>query len=48
VRKLFSQIPFPGLDVDASVFETDEIWECIQQNEKVLQHEFAQGLLTVC
>ncbi|KAF2115325.1 RNA dependent RNA polymerase-domain-containing protein [Lophiotrema nucula] len=34
VKQLFSQIPFPGLDVSASVFELNEIWQYIEDNEE--------------
>ncbi|KAH7410523.1 rna-dependent rna polymerase [Phaeosphaeria sp. MPI-PUGE-AT-0046c] len=39
IKKLFSQIPFPGPDIDASVFDAQEIWIYIKENEKEIQEE---------
>ncbi|KAI3323950.1 RdRP-domain-containing protein [Xylariaceae sp. AK1471] len=41
VKKLFSQIPFPGPYVEARMFEPDEIWSLLEANEK----EIRQGLI---
>lgn len=37
IKKLFSQIPFPGPDTDQSVFDAREIWKYIQDNERSTQ-----------
>ncbi|KAF1921282.1 RNA dependent RNA polymerase-domain-containing protein [Ampelomyces quisqualis] len=38
VKKLFSQIPFPGPDVDPSVFDVDEIWKFLEDNARAITH----------
>ena len=48
VKKLFSQIPFPGLDVKASTFEVDEIWEYLERTEREIQKGLSKELISVC
>ncbi|TRX89845.1 hypothetical protein FHL15_009278 [Xylaria flabelliformis] len=40
VKKLFSQIPFPGPHTEATMFDANEIWSLLETNEK----EIRQGL----
>ncbi|KAI1754947.1 RNA dependent RNA polymerase-domain-containing protein [Xylaria castorea] len=40
VKKLFSQIPFPGPHTEATMFDVNEIWSLLETNEKEIQ----QGL----
>jgi hypothetical protein len=44
---LFSQIPFPGPDVDAEVFDADDIWTYIEGNARELQDGFTKDLISV-
>lgn len=46
VKKLFSQIPFPGPDVDANTFSLDEIWSCLKDNEKEIRHGITKELIS--
>ncbi|KAF2449704.1 RdRP-domain-containing protein [Karstenula rhodostoma CBS 690.94] len=46
VRKLISQIPFPAIDINASVFDIEEIWEYLEQDEQELQNGFHKDLIT--
>lgn len=46
VKKLFSQIPFPGPDVEASTFSPDEIWSFLAANEKEIRQGTAKELLS--
>ncbi|OAG12010.1 RdRP-domain-containing protein [Paraphaeosphaeria sporulosa] len=46
VRKLISQVPFPGIDIDASVFDIEEIWKYLEQNEQELQNGFHKELIS--
>ncbi|OTA57896.1 RdRP-domain-containing protein [Hypoxylon sp. EC38] len=46
VKKLFSQIPFPGPDVDASTFGVDEIWSYLETNEKDIREGTAKELIS--
>ncbi|KAI0133352.1 RdRP-domain-containing protein [Hypoxylon sp. NC0597] len=46
VKKLFSQIPFPGPDVDASTFSPDEIWSYLEANEKDIREGTAKELIS--
>ncbi|KAL1600457.1 hypothetical protein SLS60_006843 [Paraconiothyrium brasiliense] len=46
VRKLLSQIPFPGIEIDASVFDIEEIWDYLVQNEKEIQSGLHKDLIT--
>lgn len=48
MKKLFSQIPFPSLDVKASTFEVDEIWEYLERNEREIQNGLSKELISVC
>ncbi|KAI1169475.1 RNA dependent RNA polymerase-domain-containing protein [Nemania sp. FL0916] len=43
VKKLISQIPFPGPYVDANMFTADDTWALLEKNEK----EIHQGLTSV-
>jgi hypothetical protein len=45
---LFSQIPFPGPDVDAAVFDAEDIWAYIEQNAKESEETFTRDFITVC
>jgi hypothetical protein len=47
IKKLFSQIPFPGPDVDAEVFNADEIWKYIEHNARELHEGFTKELISV-
>lgn len=47
VKRLISQIPFPGPDVDASVFEFDEIWKFVEDNAREIRAGFAEDLISV-
>ncbi|KAI0393227.1 RdRP-domain-containing protein [Xylariaceae sp. FL0594] len=40
LKKLFSQMPFPGPHAEAKMFEVDEIWSWLEANEK----DFRKGL----
>ncbi|KAI8949918.1 RNA dependent RNA polymerase-domain-containing protein [Xylaria longipes] len=40
VKKLFSQLPFPGPYTEATMFDVNEIWSLLETNEK----EIRQGL----
>ncbi|RYP01261.1 hypothetical protein DL764_006264 [Monosporascus ibericus] len=42
IKKLFSQIPFPGLETEASEFILGELWSYIEANE----NEVRQGLVS--
>jgi hypothetical protein len=44
VKKLFSQIPFPGIGVEASTFEVEELWKYLLENEKELRLGLSQEL----
>ncbi|KAJ4360687.1 uncharacterized protein N0V89_001254 [Didymosphaeria variabile] len=46
VRKLLSQIPFPGIDIDASVFDPEKIWDYLEQNEQEIQSGCHKDLIT--
>lgn len=46
VRKLFSQIPFPGPDIDESTFYPDEIWKYLEDNERKLRGGFERQLIS--
>jgi hypothetical protein len=47
VKRLISQIPFPGPDVDALVFEVDEIWKFVEENAREIRAGFAEDLISV-
>lgn len=47
IKKLFSQIPFPGPDTDASVFDSREIWTYIEENEKGIFNEHIKEEISV-
>jgi hypothetical protein len=47
VRKLISQIPFPGIEIEASVFDTEEIWKYLEKNEEELLSGLHKDLITV-
>ncbi|KAI1135814.1 RdRP-domain-containing protein [Hypoxylon sp. FL0543] len=44
VKKLFSQIPFPGPDIGASTFTPEEIWSYLEANEKDIRQGTAKEL----
>ncbi|KAF2271259.1 RdRP-domain-containing protein [Westerdykella ornata] len=44
--KLFSQIPFPGPEVQASAFDPEEIWTYLLRNEKDIRLGHGNMLLT--
>ncbi|KAI1800727.1 RdRP-domain-containing protein [Daldinia bambusicola] len=46
VKKLFSQIPFPGPSVEASTFSPDEIWSYLESNEKEIRSGTAKELIS--
>ncbi|KAI1471036.1 RdRP-domain-containing protein [Daldinia caldariorum] len=46
VKKLFSQIPFPGPSVEASTFNPDEIWSYLEGNEKEIRYGTAKELIS--
>ncbi|KAL7623670.1 hypothetical protein AAE478_005222 [Parahypoxylon ruwenzoriense] len=46
VKKLFSQIPFPGPDEEASTFTPDEIWSYLEENEKEIRQGIAKELIS--
>ncbi|KAI2616222.1 RdRP-domain-containing protein [Hypoxylon sp. NC1633] len=46
VKKLFSQIPFPGPNVEASTFSVDEIWSYLENNEKEIRLGIAKELIS--
>jgi hypothetical protein len=47
VKGLFSQIPFPGPDVDPHVFDVDEIWKFLEDNARDIQAGFMEDLISV-
>lgn len=46
LRKLFRQIPFAGVGVEASIFDPDEIWEYVLENEKEVKSGLSSELTT--
>ncbi|KAI1409975.1 RdRP-domain-containing protein [Hypoxylon sp. FL1857] len=46
VKKLFSQIPFPGPDIEASTFSPDEVWSYLEANEKDIRQGTAKELIS--
>ncbi|KAI2622616.1 RdRP-domain-containing protein [Xylaria nigripes] len=46
MKKLFSQIPFPGPYTEASMFDPNEIWSLLEANEKELQQGLYKELLS--
>ncbi|KAI0130271.1 RNA-dependent RNA polymerase [Xylariales sp. AK1849] len=46
IKKLFSQIPFPAPDIDASTFEVDEIMVWLERNEREIRQGLAKELLS--
>lgn len=46
-KKLFSQIPFAGVGVDASTLDVEEIWKYVLENEKEVKSGFSSELRTV-
>ncbi|KAI1812706.1 RdRP-domain-containing protein [Poronia punctata] len=46
VKKLFSQIPFPGPYTEAKMFNPDEIWALIVTNEEKIRSGLVEGFLT--
>ncbi|KAI1769919.1 RdRP-domain-containing protein [Hypoxylon cercidicola] len=45
-KKLFSQIFFPGPDIEASTFGLDEIWSYLEDNEKEIRCGLAKELIS--
>jgi hypothetical protein len=48
IKRLFSQIPFPGPDVNAEVFDAEDIWTYIEENAKEPQAPFTKDFISVC
>ncbi|KAK6955968.1 hypothetical protein Daesc_003615 [Daldinia eschscholtzii] len=46
VKKLFSQIPFPSPNVEASTFSPDEIWSYLEGNEREIRRGTAKELIS--
>ncbi|KAF2762064.1 RdRP-domain-containing protein [Pseudovirgaria hyperparasitica] len=46
IRKLFEQLPFPGPEVDASVFDLDELWDYLLDNEIQTREALFKPLIT--
>ncbi|KAI1656249.1 RdRP-domain-containing protein [Daldinia decipiens] len=46
VKKLFSQIPFPSPNVEASTFDPDEIWSYLETNEKEIRRGTGKDLIS--
>ncbi|KAI1369009.1 RNA dependent RNA polymerase-domain-containing protein [Xylaria arbuscula] len=46
VRKLFSQIPFPGPYTEARMFNVDEIWSLLESNEKEIRQGLTKDLIS--
>lgn len=46
VKKLFSQIPFPGPYTEAKSFHPDTIWALLEANENEIQHGLIKELLS--
>ncbi|KAI1424802.1 RNA dependent RNA polymerase-domain-containing protein [Xylaria sp. FL1777] len=44
VKKLFSQIPFPGPYTEARMLNSDEIWSLLEANEKEIQQGLTREL----
>ncbi|XXG96387.1 hypothetical protein Hte_002669 [Hypoxylon texense] len=45
-KKLFSQIPFPGPDVDADTFSLDEIWSYLEDNQREIRQGITKELIS--
>ncbi|KAI0198876.1 RNA dependent RNA polymerase-domain-containing protein [Astrocystis sublimbata] len=46
VKKLISQMPFPGPHTEAKMFDEDEIWSQLKANEKEIQQGLTKSLLS--
>ncbi|KAI0432670.1 RNA dependent RNA polymerase-domain-containing protein [Xylaria sp. FL1042] len=46
VKKLFSQIPFPGPYTEAKMLSADEIWSLLESNEKEIQQGLTKELIS--
>ncbi|KAI0469337.1 RNA dependent RNA polymerase-domain-containing protein [Xylaria cf. heliscus] len=46
VKKLFSQIPFPGPYTEAKMFDVDEIWSLLETNEKEIKQGLTKGFFS--
>ncbi|KAK5629284.1 hypothetical protein RRF57_005000 [Xylaria bambusicola] len=46
VKKLFSQIPFPGPYTEANMFDVDDIWSLLESNEKEIQQGLTKDLFS--
>lgn len=46
IKKLFSQISFPAPDVEATMFSLDEIWSCLETNEKEIRYGTTKDLMS--
>ncbi|KAI1389188.1 RdRP-domain-containing protein [Hypoxylon trugodes] len=46
VKKLFSQIGFPGPDIEARDFSPDDIWSYLEANEKEVRMGIAKDLIS--
>ena len=47
IRKLFSQINFPGVETSASDFDVEEIWRYLEENQNDVQRGLHKELITV-
>lgn len=48
VGRLQAQLPFAGMDVEASVFQPEGLWNAIMDIERAVQQEAAQNQVSVC
>ncbi|KAI8634474.1 RdRP-domain-containing protein [Xylariaceae sp. FL1651] len=46
VKKLFSQIPFPGPNTEAKMFDPDELWSLLETNEEQIRQGLIQELFS--
>ena len=47
MKKLFSQLPFPGLEIDASTFGVNEIWGYLEDNEREIREVLGMRVTSV-
>lgn len=47
IRKLLSQINFPGVETTASDFDVEEIWRYLEENEDEVQSGLHKELISV-
>ncbi|KAI0513140.1 RNA dependent RNA polymerase-domain-containing protein [Xylaria bambusicola] len=46
VKKLFSQIPFPGPYTEAKMFDVNDMWSLLESNEKEMRQGLTKGLFS--